>query len=223
MISNRLLAIVNLIKNDNNIADIGSDHGYVLIELRKQGFKSNLLGVENKVNPYNRLIKNIKLSNFSDIDANLSDGLDMVSAQYHTIILAGMGFNNIVTIISKNIAKLKNITNFIIDAHTDKGKVRDYFSSLGYKIEDETIVFEDNIYYDLINFVKCQNSPNYTKEELEFGPINLIKKEDSFINMIKFEIERNKMLISKLNSEKCKSKIKNLESRNLYLEGIISK
>lgn len=221
MISNRLKTIVSLIKSDNNIADIGSDHGYVLLELRKKGFKSKLLGVENKEHPFLRLKNNIDISKEKDIKCSLSDGLNAITNEYKTIIIAGMGFDVIKQIISNNIDKLAFITNIIIDSHTDKNKVRPYFLSLGYDVEDEIVIYEDNIYYDLIAFHKVDSVSDYTFEELEFGKINLKNKTDVFVNMIKSEIVKNNNIINKINNNE-NIRVIELKKRNEYLRGILN-
>lgn len=222
MISTRLNEIVNLIDRNQNVADIGSDHGYVLIELRKRGFKSKLLGVENKKAPFLHLVNNVNSYKDIDINCDLSDGLDNVSEEYSTVILAGMGFKNISCIIDKNKKKVDFIDTFIVDAHTDKSKVRPYFLKLGYKIEDEKIVFEDGIFYDLIKFKKGNTSNSYTPSELEFGPIHLKNKDELFIKMIKKEIDYNNSIIDKIKKTDATKKIENLNQRNLYLQALIN-
>ena len=220
MISKRLSAIVNLIKNDNNIADIGSDHGYVLLELRKKGFVSRLMGVENKKNPFLHLKENVARSGYQNIECVYSDGLNDVDNEFKTIVIAGMGFDIIKNIILSNKEKLKYINNIIIDSHTDKSKVRPFFISLGYDIDDEVVIFEDDIYYDLVSFKKCNNIQKYTMEELEFGKINLLNKSNDFKNMIIDEINKNISIIQKIN-DPSSLRVGELNKRNDYLRGII--
>lgn len=221
MISTRLNEIVNLIDQDQNVADIGSDHGYVLIELRKRGFKSKLLGVENKKAPFLHLVNNVNAYKDINITCDLSDGIENVSDEYHTVIIAGMGFQTISYIISKNKEKLDFIDTFIIDAHTDKSKVRAYFVKLGYKIQNETIVFEDGIFYDLIKFTKTKKEVFYDDCELEFGPIHIKNKDKLFVKMIQTEIDYNKSIIEKIANTNAKDKINKLTNRNIYLENLI--
>lgn len=221
MISNRLNEIVNLISQDQNIADIGSDHGYVLIELRKRGFKSKLLGVENKKAPFLHLKNNVDLYPGININCDLSDGLDNLTEEYKTVIIAGMGFQTISEIILRNVKKVDNIDTFIIDAHTDKSKVRPFFKTLGFKVDDEKIIYEDGIYYDVIKFIKTKETINYTKQQEEFGPINLIKKEPNFVHMIEDEIVYNDSIIEKIKNTKAIDKIETLKSRNEYLKNIL--
>lgn len=221
MLSKRLNKIVNFVKNDNGIADIGSDHGYVLFKIREKGFMSRLLGVENKKAPFLRLQQNIKKYKVTGVDAILSDGLDDMTSEYKTIIIAGMGFDTIKMIVTKNINKISFINNFVIDAHTDKAEVRPFFTSLGYKIINEEIIFEDGIYYDLISFEKCESAINYSKVELEFGPYNISNKPQLFKDMLNSEIQKNTIIIEKINNLNS-DKSKMLTARNEYLRGILN-
>ncbi len=213
MISKRLQNIVDLIIEDNNIADIGSDHGYVLVSLRKKGFKSDLLGVENKLAPFKNLENGLKENNILDVNISLSDGLKDVDSKYKTIVIAGMGFDTIKKIVDESKDKLKNIEYFIIDAHTGLAKTRPYFISLGYDIDDERVIFEDSIYYQLIRFKKSSNKPQYNENELTYGPLNLLRKEKSFLEYIQSEINIKKDILSKIpeNNEKTNKIIKEIE------------
>ena len=198
MISIRLQSIVDLITEDNNIADIGSDHGYVLISLRNKGFKSKLLGVENKLAPFKNLESGLKENNINDVDISLSDGLKEVGPEFKTIVIAGMGFDTIKKIIEESKYKLENVEYFVIDSHTSFQKVRPYFISLGYDVDDEQIIYEDSIYYQLIRFKKTNIKPNYSERELTYGPINISKKGNNFINYINSEIDTRKEILSKI-------------------------
>lgn len=216
-ISKRLLLLASLIKDANKgVFDVGSDHGYLLLELYHRGFKGNLKGVENKVGPFTNLT-NHTLN--TPIRTSLSDGIDDLTNNYSCLVLAGMGFTNIAKIIDKNREKLNYIDQIVIDAHNFIPESRKYFIELGFKIEKELILKENNIYYELISFVK--GNEEYSDEELNYGPILLKTKDKVFIekyveinkklselldkidvkntryNEIKKEIERNALVISK--------------------------
>ena len=72
MISNRLNQIVNFIKDDHDVADIGSDHGLLLVLLNERNFPNKVLGVENKIGPYKNLERTIKSINKPNFSSNLS-------------------------------------------------------------------------------------------------------------------------------------------------------
>lgn len=208
MISNRLNQIVNFIKDDHDVADIGSDHGLLLVLLNERNFPNKVLGVENKIGPYKNLERTIKSINKPNFSSNLSSGLDNVSKDYQTIVIAGMGFNNIKEIVLRDIDKGNYRETFIIDSHTNQDEVRTFFYNLGYKVDDEMIIYEDSIYYDIIRFSLNRININYKSLELEFGPFNLKNKPVAFINMCNEKINKLKYVLTQISDEAKKSEIK---------------
>lgn len=208
MISNRLNQIVNFIKDDHDVADIGSDHGLLLVLLNERNFPNKVLGIENKIGPYKNLERTIKSINKPNFSSNLSSGLDNVSKKYQTIVIAGMGFNNIKEIILRDFDKGNRRETFVIDSHTNQDEVRTFFYNLGYKVDDEMIIYEDSIYYDIIRFSLNRNNIHYNSLELEFGPFNLKNKPVAFINMCKEKINKMKYVLTQISDETKKSEIK---------------
>ena len=92
-LSNRLETIINMVDKGSLVADIGSDHGYVSIELIDINIASKCFAVENKIGPYTTLVANC-LSH-GNIITSLSDGLTQVPSEFKTVIIAGMGFETI--------------------------------------------------------------------------------------------------------------------------------
>lgn len=205
----RLKTIYSFIDFNDSVADIGCDHGYLLIELAKNGFKNSLLGVENKVGPFNSFLYNLKINKLDTIiNYSLSSGLEKVDSKYNSIVLAGMGTENIIKIINEHKEKLNFIDSFIVDSHTEVPKLRKFFINLGYKIEKEKIIEENKIVYEIIRFVK--GSTNYSKIELKYGPIILKDKDEDFINIYTSRLNylketvktaSNNVYLNKLNNE----------------------
>ena len=59
MLSKRLQIIANLVPSDSNVADVGCDHGYLLIYLKDNHFNGKLLGIDNKKGPIESFRKNL--------------------------------------------------------------------------------------------------------------------------------------------------------------------
>ena len=190
MISSRLTKIAELIKNDHDVADIGSDHGLLLILLNNRKFPKKVLGVENKVGPYKNLEKTVLSINNPNFSSNLSSGLKKVDINYQTIVIAGMGFATIKEIVLDDIKKGHKRETFIIDCHTNQNEVRSFFYELGYKIENEVLIYEDKIYYDIIKFVLNNDNTVYSNLELTYGPYNIKRKSDVFLKMCSEKIEK---------------------------------
>ena len=177
MLSKRLSIIYSFIDEGSSVVDVGCDHGYLLIELAKNNKSTNLLGVENKLGPFSTLKKNIKLNKLDGkINTSLSDGISNVDSSFDTLVIAGMGSDNIVGIIERNKDKLSLFNTIIIDSHTETEKIRRYFVEKYYKISNEKIIKDNKIVYEIIKFVK--GKANYSDLEFKYGPIILNNKND---------------------------------------------
>ena len=177
MLSKRLSIIYSFIDEGSSVVDVGCDHGYLLIELAKNNKSTKLLGVENKLGPFSTLKKNIKLNNLDGkINTSLSDGISNVDSSFDTLVIAGMGSDNIVGIIERNKDKLSLFNTIIIDSHTETEKIRRYFVKKYYKISNEKIIKDNKIVYEIIKFVK--GKANYSDLEFKYGPIILNNKND---------------------------------------------
>lgn len=220
MLSKRLQIIANLVPKDSNVADIGCDHGYLLIHLKDNQFRGKLLGIDNKKGPLESLKKNLSKKNYQDqIAIKLSNGLIDIDECYDTIVIAGMGYDNIKKIVLDSINKLDNIETFIIDSHTKEEEVRRFFVNLGYLIEHEVIVYENNIFYEIIVFKKGKTK--YLDIDYKFGPILLEDKSDIFIKKWSKKYLKNKEIIEQDNVNKDKKE--KLEKENEIIKKVINK
>lgn len=217
MLSKRLQAIFDLVDENSNLADIGADHGFLLIELAKNHRCNLLLGVENKKGPYDKMVNNIKINRLKDtIYTSLSDGLTNVPSEYKTIVIAGMGTDNIKKIISDSITSIDFINTFIIDSHTKIEELRKFIVSLGYIISKEKILKEDNIVYEIIRFDK--GSGTYSRIQYKYGPCLINEKTSNFINIYKDKLI---WLKNKKNNASNSDFIKSLELEIKEIEEII--
>ena len=216
MIAKRIEEIANIIDlNNKGVFDIGSDHGYLLILLRNKNTSIKLKGVENKVGPFKHLKDNVSSLN---IDVSLSDGIDDLNDEYSCIVLAGMGYKNIVEIISRHLDKLKYIDQIVIDSHTNIDLCREFFINLNFYIDDEIILKENGIYYEIISFKK--GNKKYSEKEIHYGPILL--KEKNIVFKEKY-FERNKKIdeiMSKIGDKNSNKYISLIEEKRMNDEVI---
>ena len=211
----RLKTIGDLIKTGEKVADIGADHGLLELYLIATHPGIELVAIENKIGPYKNLqntvscLKNVRLS--------LSDGLCAVDKDVTTVVLAGMGGLNIKNIIEANPLKLKRVNKIIVDAHRDQDIARKVIIAQGYKINQEIIVYEENKYYVIGEFIKEEIVPQYSEDELEFG---YKLYNDKLWNQYKeFLIKKNELLIKEIrNNKNMQDKVLNLKKMNVRLE-----
>lgn len=219
MLSKRLQIIADLVPKDSNVADIGCDHGYLLIYLKDNHFNGKLLGIDNKKGPLESFRNNLIQKKYeNEITIKLSDGLKDIDNSFNTIVIAGMGFDNIKKIVLDSKEKLDNIETFIIDSHTKEPEVRKFFVKLGYKIEEELIIEENAIFYEIIKFVK--GNREYSEIEYKFGPILIKENSDIFKKKWNKKLLKNNEIIKNNNIENIKKNT--FEKENKIIKKIIN-
>lgn len=202
-ISERLSTIASFINKDAFVMDVGADHGLLEKYLIDNEIVKHIIAVENKKGPLD-ILKNNLIG--YDVTISYSNGIKDITPEVDTLVLAGMGGMLIVNILNSDSSKLKNVKHIIIDAHKDIEFVRREISKLGYYIKTEKIVYENNIYYFVINFES--GNKKLTDIEYEFG-VN-ISMDPLFEKYRESQIEKM-MEISKFD-ESIKEKIERLKS-----------
>ena len=178
-LSERLSLIHDMVDSDV-LMDVGSDHGKLIISLVKDKKIKFGYAIENKTGPYNRLVENIQKENLLDkITPLFSDGITDLKNDVDTVVIAGMGGFTMLGILEAHKEKLKNVKHIIVDPHNAIKDVRKGLVNLGFSIADENIIYEDDIYYEIIDFVP--GKAEYSEEEYYFGPVLIKKRDKAFL------------------------------------------
>ena len=193
-LSKRLKEISNYIPDDIKMVDIGCDHALLDIYLYNNRKNIKIIASDVNENALEQAKTNIKKYNLeSVIKTRISDGLDNINKdEIDTIVISGMGAHTIVGILHKNLNKLKNVKNIIVQSNNHIDFLRKKIVELNYYIEDETLVKDNNIIYTIISFKKGRK--RYNKKELFFGPCLL--KENS--KLFQEQNKENLKILNKL-------------------------
>ena len=202
-LSKRLKIIHDMVPN-SVVADIGSDHGKLMIALVQSGKVSKGFAVENKEGPFERLRSNLIRYHVNDkITPLFSDGIKDITRDVGTIVIAGMGGQTIVNILKAHPEKLVSVQTIIIDAHTAVPVARKEICQMGFAIADEQIVKEDDIFYEIIKFIKADQAI-ISDEDLEFGPILRQQKSATFKEKYQNRISEINNIIARGNLPKAR-------------------
>lgn len=217
-LSKRLQAIYDMVPS-GVVADVGSDHGKLIISLFENGVISKGYAIENKKGPYARLEKAIKDRGLEkNVIPMLSDGISELPSDVDTVIIAGMGGFNIVEILKSHVRKLKNVRTIIVDAHKSIPEMRKQICKLGYVIADEEMVCEDNIYYEIIKFIAGE--VGYLDDpDIEFGPILRNEKSCTFKEKYNSRIKEIDRLL--LNNKMPESKTRELNKEKERIRSVL--
>lgn len=181
MNNQRLNKILDLINVHDCVADIGTDHGYLLIGCMEKGLKF-CQGVENKHGPY--LVAEANLNNYIQdgrIKLSLSDGLKDLDPLIDTVVIAGMGGELISKIIDESLAKAKTLKKLILEPNVRCYELRKYLNLNGFTIYNEEIINDNDKYYEIMEVKFANSLPTLSENELLFGPILLKNANPLFI------------------------------------------
>ena len=205
MNSERIKTLASFTSKSDIVLDVGCDHGYLSIYLKKNNLVKDvyaseispkaLKGAQNNFQKYN-----VKIKSF------LSDGFKDIPVSFNTAVIAGMGTNTIIDILNNEHIPPK----LIIDTHNEQAKLRNFLNNLGYSLEKETAIYEKGHYYNIMLFGKGYQK--LKKKEILFGISN---NQEYYLYLI----NKNKELLKKVPLTK---KIKLLYENHL-LKGLTEK
>lgn len=202
------------------VADVGADHGKLMIALFESGRINRGYAIENKKGPYNRLVEALTEAQLEEVIVPLlSDGIEDLPSIVSTVVIAGMGGENIVNILKKHPEKLKFVDTIIVDAHSEIPYMREEISKLGYSIAEEKIIKDDDVFYEIIKFIKSDVAI-YSDKDLEFGPI--LRQEKCATFKEKYQNRINEIDNILKNHDKLpESRIQQLTSEKAKLQGVL--
>lgn len=218
-ISLRLKTIASAVKY-RTLADIGTDHGYIPIYLAKKGIIDKAAACDIKKGPLSKASENIKAYGLeSIIETRLGSGMSAIkSGEFETAVIAGMGGMLIIDIISYSLDCVKSLKQLILQPQLDVVSVRRFLHTIGFKIDNEEIVFDEKKYY---NILSCSLGLDeiYTDIEYQFGR-KLIDRKDSILkDSVLHEKNRVENLI--MNIAKIENKNRLMADRILELEALL--
>jgi tRNA (adenine22-N1)-methyltransferase len=191
MLSIRLKAILDYIEEHDHLADIGCDHGYLLIAALQKGLKF-VQGIDNKKGPLAQAKVNLTSFLGPQVILTLSDGLEDLDSKVDTVVISGMGGINIIDILSNNIHKAQKLRKIIVQPNTNIYELRKYLNDNGFEFQSEKMVYEKKQYYEIL-VVKYTGKVNELSEnDFIFGPY--LRKERSELFIKKWTLILNKLL-----------------------------
>lgn len=192
----RIKNISKYIPPYKRIADVGCDHGLLIIDAFDNYKIDYALAIDNKPGPLNKCVTNLmEKSYYNKVNFSLSSGISEITPDIEVVVLAGMGGELVKNIIEVDLDKLSSIKRIIVQANRDNYDVRKYLTSIGYDIKGESIVYEDKKYYEVICFDKVSYKiREYSEAELTYGPLNIKKRKPEFIDYLNSSLKKYSLI-----------------------------
>jgi tRNA (adenine22-N1)-methyltransferase len=179
MISKRIQAIAGAISDpDCSVIDIGCDHAYLLIWLRRHGHRGRLAGTELRPGPWARGKADLERCGCGDIELFLTDGVQGIREPFDVAVIAGMGRHTAEKILEQSDDWFRRCRSIILQVNQDVPELRRWISDHRYHIVAEQLV-EDGKYYEIL-VIRDGGEP-LTEQQIRFGPRLLQEKSPLFV------------------------------------------
>ncbi len=156
-LSNRLTTVAQFVTKGNRVADIGCDHAHTSIYLVENGIAISSIAMDINKGPLERAKENICRYQYEDkITTRLSDGAkELKVGEVDTLLMSGMGGLLVNKILSDSIEVVKRAKELILQPQSEIALVRKYIYELGFFIEKEAMLIEDEKYYTVMKAVRA--------------------------------------------------------------------
>lgn len=196
-LNKRLERIAFQVENNSKILDVGCDHALLDIYLTQDN--RNITAVASDINagPLEKAKENIRKYNLEDkIETRLGSGIEIIDESIDTIVISGMGGLTMIGILKYKKIFLKNVEKIILSPNNYAKEVRKEVIRLGYYLENEELVKENNHIYPILVFKKGKK--RYNEVEYVYGPCLLKKKTKIFIEFLEEEKIKKEHLLKVL-------------------------
>lgn len=180
-ISERLKKIAGLVPDNAEVADIGTDHGYLPVFLAEIGKSQRIIACDINRLPLENARKSVKASNKANkIELRLCDGLKGISEEeIDTVIIAGMGAEVISGILTRCKWIKREKYTLILQPMTSPEILRKYLADNAFDIIQESAIEENSKLYSIIKARFCGTIREVNDSFYYIGMLNPENETDS--------------------------------------------
>lgn len=173
----RLLSALPYLTDGGIVADIGTDHAYLPIELLRRGLARRAIACDINEGPIEAARRHIAEAGFSHvIDTLKTDGLCGVESYHPTdVLIFGMGGELIARILSDAPWVLEQRINLILQPMSKGEVLCRWLLENGFSVLHETLTYEGQ-YYRTIHARAGESCEAFTEAELYLGKYRHLKE-----------------------------------------------
>lgn len=192
----RIEQIAEMVKKSAVVADIGTDHALLPVRLIQNQTAEKVYACDNKEGPLKSAIHTIRNYQMDQkIIPILSDGFANVPDDTKTVVIAGMGYYTVESILENGRKRLPAFQQIVIQVNDNVSFLRKWISDHQYFIDDEKLIEDRSHSYIAISFTAHQGN-RLSEEEIYLGPVLMRKKDPGYIQYCKRQKEIKSKLVS---------------------------
>ncbi len=195
MLSIRLKSVASFVDVNDNVVDVGTDHAYLPIYLMQNNLARKVYACDINVHPLDNAKKNIKSYGLEDkIETILSNGLEKVPVDYNCVLISGMGYDTVISILTVSMDTVKKCNKIVVQVNKNYVELRKWIVKNKFTITDEAVIFEKGKFYQTICF-NCTEKNDYQTEEIYLGYYYNQEKGKDWIAYFQFRLSQLKNVI----------------------------
>ena len=153
-ISARLLACCNYVNQNDRIADVGCDHGYLSIHLLTSGIIRSAIASDVNEQPLLSAVRNAEKYGVRDkMEFYLSNGVGNIPRDFDTMVCAGMGADTMISILEAAPWLKDAKYRLILQCQSRRPELRRWLSDAGYAIRREDLVRDGKFIYTVMEVI----------------------------------------------------------------------
>lgn len=225
-ISKRLAAIAEKVDKCQTALDIGTDHGYIPIYLIKNKKCSKVIASDINKGPLKKAEENIKFNNIKGIELRLGSGFNVVKqGEADAAVLAGMGGHLIKDLILEREDVFRKLQYAVLQPVQNPDALRKFVINRGYTILDEDLVFDENIFYEIIKVRYDEKKREEDKIYYEIGRKLLEDKNPQLYDFLMYKIMKYRKILEyiKEDTETASARKKDVNQKIIEIKRILTK
>ena len=198
-LTDRMQSIASMVIQGESVADIGTDHGYIPAYLLSSDICPSAVLSDIAKDPLERS-KRTFLKYGINADFRLGSGLDVLKeGEVSSVIIAGMGGETIIDILSKDILKSHSFKRIILQPRTFCDELRLWLVNNGFKLVNYGLVLEKN---NICEIYAVENGNN-TTDETQVLSEYLFEQNDPLIkDFILDKLKKRSVILKNLKESK---------------------
>ena len=181
----RLEAIGKLVLKDCVLADIGTDHAYLPVNLLLENKIESAIAGDIAQGPCRAAENTVALYNLrKKVQVRHGSGLKVLKVgEADCISIAGMGGSTIVEILAADLDIAKAAKRLVLQPQTGAPGLRKWLIQQGWQIVEEELIWDNNRLYEIIVAERSEAAVALpTQAELEIGPVLLAKNHSLLLD-----------------------------------------
>lgn len=224
-LSKRMHRLSSSVTEGNRLADVGTDHGYIPIDLVLRERIPSAIAMDVNKGPLERAKEHIHTYGLDTyIETRLSDGLEeLAPGEADTVLIAGMGGALTVRILDGGAHCLDQVKELILQPQSEIHLVRAWLCGHGFRIEMEDMVLDEGKYYPLMRAVHGQPD-GLTEAERYYGRASLQQSPETLREYLLSEMDKNEKIRKLLqeNGQEASVRMQELDGKKERLHTMLS-